>query len=678
MITYAQNFEDVMLARVFPDRAWGFYVDVGAGDPEHLSVTKWFYDLGWSGINVEPNSTLHAKLVAARPRDTNLDCAAGAAPGSAPFFQAEIAEFSTLDCASAKQSEFAGVTRTIQVLPLTTILERYGAGRQIDFLKIDVEGWEPAVLSGLDLQRYRPTIIVVEATVPHTRTETAFRWEQILIEAGYLDVYFDGLNKFYLAKEKADLRTHFLLPPNVFDAIVDGRALSESQRLQITIAEKDREIATLESFKLQLGLTKDDLIRLEKKVDELTQGAKGELDRLEKRAKGELDRLEQRMDALTEGTKGELDRLEKRMEKLIRPVREAAERLEKSSEALTHILTRPSLMRRMFQRITLPQRIWRRAMRDFRPSLMRRMFQRITLPRRIWRRAMRDFRPILFTPRQYRPRPLRLPASYGREIAPSDAPSITIVTPSFNQGRFIGATIDSVLSQNYPNLRYIVQDGKSADDTVDLLRRYGSRIEWASETDRGQAHAINRGFARSLDTELMAYLNSDDILLPGTIAYVANTFARHPELDLAYGHRIFIDDQGREIGRCVLPEHDPETLLWADYVPQETLFWRRRVWRAVGPLDETFSYALDWDFILRAQKAEFKLRRLPRFLAGFRVHKGQKTWGWMELGEQEMERLRQRNFGRKVTTTEINRNIKRYLSRHIAINLKWRYGFIRF
>jgi len=629
MITYAQNFEDVMLARVFPDRAWGFYVDVGAGDPEYFSVTKWFYDLGWSGINIEPNSILHAKLAAERPRDINLDCAAGAAPGSAEFFQADIGEFSTLDCTYANEQGLAGATRTVRVLTITSILERYGAGRQVDFLKIDVEGWEQAVLTGLDLQLYRPTVIVIEATAPHTRIETAFQWEHLLIEAGYLEVHFDGLNKFYLASEKADLSTHFLLPPNVFDVI----ALPETQRLQRAIAEKDREIATLGTFKEQLEPTKERMMRLEKRVGELLQGMKDGVDGM----KDDVD-----------GMKDDVDRLET----LIRPTKEAVERLEKRTEDLTHILTRPSLPRRMFQQFALP--------------------------RRIWRRAARDFKPILFTPRQHRPRPLKIPASYGREIAPSDAPSMTIVTPSFNQGRFIGATIASVLLQNYANLRYIVQDGKSADNTVDLLRRYGSRIEWTSEADRGQAHAVNCGFARAPDTELMAYLNSDDILLPGTLAYVANTFARYPEIDLVYGHRIFIDEQGMEIGRCVLPEHDPETLLWADYVPQETLFWRRRVWQAVGPLDETFSYALDWDFILRAQKAGFGLKRLPRFLAGFRVHEGQKTWGWMALGEQEMDRLRQRNFGRKVTTTEINRNISGYLSRHIALNLKWRYGLIRF
>jgi FkbM family methyltransferase len=633
MITFAQNFEDVMLARLFPDRGWGFYVDVGAGDPEYLSVTKWFYDQGWSGINIEPNSTLYAKLVGARPRDVNLDCAAGAAPGTAPFFEADINEFSTLGCSGAREQGFVGATRSVKILTLTEILARYVAGRHIDFLKIDVEGSEQAVLSGLDLQCYRPTVILVEATAPHTRIETASQWENLLTEAGYLDVYFDGLNRFYVAKENEHLRTHFLLPPNVFDAISDGRTVAKIQRLQTKIAENDREIAKLGSFDAQLRPTSEGVARLESRLNQLEESIQRRMYLLEVTVQSRVNRLEE----------------------TIGPALATIERLESRAEQLNQILTRPSV----------PLRILRR-------------LHRTALPRRIWRRAVRDFKPNLFTPRQHRPRPLRIPARYARDIAPRVAPPMAMVTPSLNQARFIGATIDSVLSQNYPNMRYIVQDGKSADNTIEVLRRYGSRIEWASEVDHGQAHAINCAFARSTDSELMAYLNSDDILLPGTLAYVAKAFARYPNIDLVYGHRIFIDEHGREIGRCVLPEHDPESLLWADYVPQETLFWRRRVWRDLGPLDETFSYALDWDFILRAQQAGFKLKRLPRFLAAFRVHEGQKTWSWMEIGEQEMDRLRQRSFGREVTRTEIDQGVKGYMSRHVRTNLRWRYGFARF
>jgi hypothetical protein len=104
--------------------------------------------------------------------------------------------------------------------------------------------------------------------------------------------------------------------------------------------------------------------------------------------------------------------------------------------------------------------------------------------------------------------------------------------------------------------------------------------------------------------EIMAYLNSDDILLPGTLAYVARVFAADPAVDIIYGHRICIDEEGMEIGRWLLPKHDREAIKWFNYNPQETMFWRRRVWDALGGLDETFRFAVDWDFILRGTKKE--------------------------------------------------------------------------
>src|SRR5947207_7902459 len=183
VISYAQNFEDVMLARVFAGRTDGFYVDVGAGDPSYLSVTKWFYDLGWSGINIEPNRALFSKLAAARPRDINLDCAAGAASGTAEFFETEAGEFSTLSPQSRdanKAEGLAQLSRAVTVAPLSTILQQHAVGRRIDFLKIDVEGWEHEVLCGLDLEKYRPTVILLEATLPRQRIESSSEWEYLL------------------------------------------------------------------------------------------------------------------------------------------------------------------------------------------------------------------------------------------------------------------------------------------------------------------------------------------------------------------------------------------------------------------------------------------------------------------------------------------------------------------
>ena len=146
--------------------------------------------------------------------------------------------------------------------------------------------------------------------------------------------------------------------------------------------------------------------------------------------------------------------------------------------------------------------------------------------------------------------------------------------------------------------------GGSSDETVSVLRRFEPLLRsWRSEPDDGQADAINRGFAETTG-EIMAWLNSDDLLLPGTLAYVAQYFAKHPEVDVVYGNRIMIDDDDGQIGSWILPAHDDHALTLADYVPQETLFWRRRIWDAAGgSVDTSFAFAIDWDLLLRFRAA---------------------------------------------------------------------------
>lgn len=285
-------------------------------------------------------------------------------------------------------------------------------------------------------------------------------------------------------------------------------------------------------------------------------------------------------------------------------------------------------------------------------------------------------RPPIWTFEQHSPRPLKFSTPSDVNILPANAPRIGIVTPTYNYARYLGATIDSVLEQNYPNLVYHVQDAASTDGTVALLKTYGNRLSWRSEPDNGQAHAINLGFAGN-DCEIMGYLNSDDVLLPGTLAYVANAFQKRPDLDIVYGHRVFIDRDGLEIGRAVLPAHDPKALRFAGYIPQETMFWRRRVWEKVGPLDESFQFALDWDFLLRAQEAGFKLDRLPRFLACFRVHDSQKTSSEYDIGYAEMQRLRRRHLGFAPSQREIYRALRPYLIKQLLFHLSFRLGLLR-
>jgi hypothetical protein len=296
---------------------------------------------------------------------------------------------------------------------------------------------------------------------------------------------------------------------------------------------------------------------------------------------------------------------------------------------------------------------------------------------RLNHRSYNRFRPSLFKHDQYPPRKLVVPPSYITTESPSHPPSIAIVTPTYNFGRFIERTIQSVLTQNYPALNYKIQDGGSTDNTLSILRKYQGQISWVSESDNGQADAINRGFA-TLDGDLMGWLNSDDMLLPGTLNYVAKYFSENPDVDAVYGHRIYVDMFDNEIGRSILPRHDRQAIKWMDFIPQETLFWRRRVWDELGGLDVGYQFALDWDFILRAHKAGFKFRRLPRFLACFRVHEEQKTIKQVDVGARESDKLRIQYLGRPVTHKDIRMATRSYLRRHIMTVRAYKAGLFRY
>ncbi|WP_354547992.1 glycosyltransferase family 2 protein [Kaistia defluvii] len=235
------------------------------------------------------------------------------------------------------------------------------------------------------------------------------------------------------------------------------------------------------------------------------------------------------------------------------------------------------------------------------------------------------------------------------------------MTPSYNQGQFVERTLESVLGQGYPQLEYVLQDGGSTDMTADVALRYVERLSrYESAKDNGQTHAINLGF-RGTSGEVMAYLNSDDLLLPGSLAHVAAYFTNNPDVDVVYGDRILIDENDDEIGRWVLPAHDARALRLADYVPQETLFWRRRIWDQVGGLDESFRFAMDWDLLLRFQEAGAKIVHLPRFMGAFRIHLHQKTSTELDnRGAEEMARLRLRSLGMEMTAKEIHAGLAEY------------------
>ncbi len=206
-------------------------------------------------------------------------------------------------------------------------------------------------------------------------------------------------------------------------------------------------------------------------------------------------------------------------------------------------------------------------------------------------------------------------------------PKISIITPSYNQGHFIEETIISVLSQNYPNLEYIVIDGGSKDNTLDIIRKYESKLAyWVSEKDGGQSEAINKGFKRATG-DIIAWLNSDDILLPGALHRVAEALTTGG-YDLVNGQTVIIDENSNILtSHFTLKQKKWYAKRGIYYVNQPAMFWKRAILEKVGYLKEDFHTEMDKELLIRIFENNYKIGKLPRLLAGFRLHNTSKSAG---------------------------------------------------
>jgi len=279
IVSYAQNAEDVRLWRVFGSKPVGFYVDVGAGDPVRDSVTKLFYDAGWSGLNIEPGP-LYAQLVDARPRDVTLELAVGTREGEAEFWiSSPDSGFSGFErLPDELVPEGFSFTRTrIRCARLDALIDEHAKGRVVDFLKIDVEGAERDVLSSFDPETIRPTVILVEAIAPLENHPNHEDWESLLVDHGYVFAAFDGINRFYVPSEHAELIDTLAYPISVLDHYETADLISERLRA----AQQLEHGKQLEQEKQHLEQANQQLEREKQHLEQANQQVEREKQHLE-------------------------------------------------------------------------------------------------------------------------------------------------------------------------------------------------------------------------------------------------------------------------------------------------------------------------------------------------------------------------------------------------------------
>ena len=248
-VSYAQNFEDVILFRALKDVQNGFYVDIGAQDPVVDLVSLAFYEKGWRGIHVEPNNFYASKIREARPDETVIEAAIAVKGGVIPFFQIADTGLSTADAAIAKQHEAAGFSvqrLDMPCIPLSGLLDSC-AGREIHWLKIDIEGLEKQAIESWSPSPVRPWIIVVESTRPSSQKASHEEWDGMLVDLGYEFVYFDGLNRFYLSLGHLELKKFFGPGPNLFDGFSIAGSTPAGAALGAVINQALRNQSTLEN-----------------------------------------------------------------------------------------------------------------------------------------------------------------------------------------------------------------------------------------------------------------------------------------------------------------------------------------------------------------------------------------------------------------------------------------------
>lgn len=265
-------------------------------------------------------------------------------------------------------------------------------------------------------------------------------------------------------------------------------------------------------------------------------------------------------------------------------------------------------------------------------------------------------------------------------MPPTDAPTVSIITPSFNQAPYLEGTIQSVLQQDYEHIEYIVVDGGSTDGSLEVIRRYESQIDtWISEPDLGQTDAINKGFSLATG-EIYAWLNSDDTYRPGGVAKAARYLSDHPEIGMVYGNAYYIDEEGRRTARYPAGPTDYSGLRrGVNTIPQQSMFFRSKLWEIVGPLDPSFFYAMDYDLWVRIA-AVSEIAFCDDYWANFRLHEASKSRTAARRCWPEMMRVHFRDGGTYFSTLYAKYLVRRLVEPLMPLRIRarqWRYAWER-